>query len=281
MKTYGKDINSTEAWEQIGRGYSDRLINEYHNHRLAMINSLIPEELYQEGRNIFDFGCGDAVHFEQFLRSGSCITGMDISAEMITLAKQRLSRMNSNPDLVNVGGAPELAHLEADSLDAILSFNVLAYLTDKEEDLFYKQAYRLLRPGGYLIVTHSNELFDMYSLNQYTPQFFDRHLVTDNSQLSSLQTLVTNAFEAENIVTYNVRENPLAYRFKLARYGFVEQRQEFSNLHTAPPPLLSKDKSYPDTLSWNEEEKWKLMFVCSTYGSQSIRKRANATGSNC
>jgi predicted SAM-dependent methyltransferase len=46
-----------------------------------------------------------------------------------------------------------LAFLEDNSLDAILSFNVLAYLTDDQEDLFYRQAFRLLRTGGYLIVT--------------------------------------------------------------------------------------------------------------------------------
>jgi len=134
------------------------------------------------------------------------------------------------------------------------------------------EAYRLLRPGGYLIVTHSNELFDMYSLNQYTTEFFASHLVQDRDLRQPLRALITNASESESITTYNVRENPLTYRFKLARYGFVEHRQEFLNLHTAPPPLLSKDKSYPDTLSWKEEDKWKLMFICSTFGSQSIIK---------
>ena len=270
MRKYGEDIDSKESWEEMARGYSDRLISEYHRHRLEMINALIPEELYQERKDLFDFGCGDAIHFEQFLRKGARISGVDISGEMIAIAKQRLSQINADPSLVSVGGTSELAHLKTNSLDAILSFNVLAYLTDDEEDLFYKQASRLLKPGGYLIVTHSNELFDMYSLNQYTVQFFARHLVTDSSQRSSLQELITNAPD-EDVVTYNVRENPLTYRFKLTKYGFIEQRQEFSNLHTAPPSLLPKDKSYPDTLSWKEEEKWKLMFICSTYGSQSIR----------
>lgn len=272
MKKYGTDINSTKAWDQMARGYSDRLINEYHNHRLAVINSLIPDDLYQKGRSVFDFGCGDAVHFEQFARNGCQISGIDISVEMITLAKQRLAKLNLDPDLAYIGGATDLAQLESNSLDAILSFNVLAYLTNDEEDIFYKQAYRLLRPGGYLIVTHSNELFDMFSLNQYTLDFFNRHLVTDDRLQSSLSTLITKASGEESITTYNIRENPLTYRLKLGRYGFVEERQEFINLHAAPPPLLVKDKLYPDTLSWKEEDRWKLMFVCSTYASLSIRK---------
>jgi len=101
VKKYGHDISSEESWNQQAKDYSDRLMNEYHNHRLAVINSLIPEELYQEGKSIFDFGCGDAVHFEQFLRKGCLISGIDIAAEMIALAKQHLSQMNSNPDFQN------------------------------------------------------------------------------------------------------------------------------------------------------------------------------------
>jgi len=272
MRKYGKNINSEEAWDQMAKNYSDQLISPYHNHRLAVINSLIPEDLYRKGKKIFDFGCGDALHFVQFLKRGCLISGIDISAEMITFAKQRLSQMNLDQDLANIGGVADLASLESNSLDAILSFNVLAYLTNEEENVFYREAARLLRPGGYLIVTHSNELFDLYSMNQYTVDFLGRHLVSDESLRSSLSTLVTQVTESQSISTYNVRENPLAYKYKLQRYGFSETRQEFINLHVAPPPLLEKDKFYPDTLFWKEEEKWKLMFICSTYGSLSVRE---------
>jgi len=272
MEKYGKDIDSKDKWNEMAEGYSNQLVNEYHDHRLAVINSLIPDDIYHAGKSIFDFGCGDALHFEQFARKGCRITGCDVSIEMIALAKQRLSKMSLSPDVVSIGGVRELADLESNSLDGILSFNVLAYLTDEEEDLFYKQAFRLIRPGGYLIVTHSNELFDMYSMNLYTAEFLSRYLVTDDRLRALLPTLFTNSAGTEKISTYNVRENPLTYRFKLDRHGFIETRQEFINLHSAPPPLLGKDKSYPSTLSWREEDRWKLMFICSTYGSLSIRK---------
>ncbi|MGI0482879.1 class I SAM-dependent methyltransferase [Geminocystis sp. CENA526] len=235
MKKYGKDINSKEAWDEMAKSYSEKLANEYHKHRLDVINSLIPEELYQTGKNIFDFGCGDAIHFEQFLDQGVKITGVDISPEIITLAKERLCQIKSNPDLVNIGGVSFLSDMKSSSLDAILSFNVLAYLTNEEEEHFYKEASRVLRQGGYLIVTHSNELFDMYSMNQYTVDFLSRHLITDGELKTSLSKLIIHSSEKENVSTYNVRENPLNYQFKLAKYGFKEQRQEFINLHPAPP----------------------------------------------
>jgi len=271
MKKYGDDIDSTAAWNEKAQGYADRLVNDYHAHRLTVINALIPDDLYQEGKAVFDFGCGDAIHFEQFLSKGCRISGVDVADEMITLARQNLTRIDADPDLAKLGGAAGLAELPADSFDAVLSFNVLAYLTDEEETVFYEQAHRLLRPGGCLIVTHSNELFDMFSLNQYTVEFFRRHLVMDDELRSALPSLLTNASATESITTFNVRENPLTYRFKLARFGFVEQQQEFINLHAGPPPLLADDKPYADTLNWPEEDRWKLMFTCSTYGSLSVR----------
>ena len=121
------------------------------------------------------------------------------------------------------------------SLDAVLSFNVLAYLTQDEEKTFYEQSARALKVGGYLLVTHSNELFDMFSLNRYTLEFFQRHLASEPCYHSLLKELLSKADFPREAMSYNVRENPLSYRYKLARYGFDETRQEFINLHAAPP----------------------------------------------
>lgn len=38
------------------------------------------------------------------------------------------------------------------STDCLLAANVLAYFTDREEGCFYREARRLIRPGGSLVV---------------------------------------------------------------------------------------------------------------------------------
>lgn len=272
MKAYGVDVSSMKKWDEMAASYSRNIANNYHHHRLAVIDSLIPDDLLESGKSVFDFGCGDAVLFEKFLSKGCSIQGCDISNEMIILARQRLERLGVAPDLASVGDVRTLESLETDILDAILCFNVLAYLTDEEEEIFYRQAHRIIKPGGYLIVTHSNELFDMYSLNNYTSAFYSKYFVAPEFHHEILR-LIPEASECASSerITYNIRENPLAYRFKLCKYGFSEQRQEFINLHIAPPPLLEQEKSYPDTLFWKDEERWKLMFICSTFGSLSTK----------
>lgn len=126
---------------------------------------------------------------------------------------------------------------------------------------------------GSLIVTHSNLLFDMYSLNQYTIEFFANHLFQDEVPKGKIQQLINDNTEKIDAKSYNVRENPLTYKFKLAKYGFLEKQQEIINLHPVPPSTI-RDKIYYDTLNWSEDERWKLMFICSTFGSLSTRDQA-------
>lgn len=188
-----KKFHSRESWEETARIYSANLESEYHKHRLAVIHGLIPQELFASGRRVFDFGCGDAVLFPLFLEAGAHIEGIDITTEMIALARKRLTERGYDENLVRVSDVNYLRQIESASLDALFSFNVLAYLTDYEEKLFYQEASRIIRPYGYLVVTHSNELFDMFSFNRYTLEFFKRYLMLDVSYHARLDTLLTSA----------------------------------------------------------------------------------------
>jgi SAM-dependent methyltransferase len=271
MAKFGLDIDSHDAWEGLTPDYIGALENEYHRHRLAVIRQLIPDNLFRPGRAVFDFGCGDAVLFVPFLKAGAAISGVDVANDMVRAGQDRLARAGADPSLIKRGGVDSLASLAANSLDAVLSFNVLAYLTDDEDAEFYRQAARVLQPGGVLVVTHSNELFDLFTLNRYTVEFLAANLLTDPTLASCVPSLLTHPDQPASQPTYNVRENPLSYKWKLARFGFEEVAQEFINHHAAPPLVLGS-KAYPDTVNWPEAERWKLMFTCSTYGSRSVRK---------
>lgn len=271
MIKIGREEKSESYWKEATEKYVNNLDGDYHKHRLNVAFKLIPADLYQTAKQILDFGCGDAVMFPPFLEKGVKITGIDIMQEMIDLAKKRLKNGKHDENIVRIGDVNMLKDYPSQSLDAILSFNVLAYLTNEEEDLFYREAYRVLKVGGYLAVSHSNELFDLFSLNKYTVEFFEKNFMSKNNFQGKISQLLVNADKPETITAYNVRENPLAYKFKLNEYGFEEMQQEFSNLHVAPPTMLN-DKQFPNTINWNESEKWKLMFTCSTYMSLSRKK---------
>src|SRR5690606_30664524 len=161
-----------------------------------------PAGLKAPGKRIYDFGCGDAVLFEPYLRAGAAIEGVDIAPEMIELGRQRLAAQGFDPNLIAVGGVDAMRHLDAEAYDAVLSFNVIAYLADKEEATFYAQARRVLCPGGFLVVTHANELFDLYSLNRYTADFFARHLVGGDTTRDAVASLLAAADQPQGRATF-------------------------------------------------------------------------------
>lgn len=261
MQKYGLEVDSKDAWAELTAEYTAALDGAYHRHRLEVIRSLIPASLFAPGQRVLDFGCGDAVLFPPFLQAGAQISGLDIAPEMITAAKQRLG---SNVQ-ASLGGVAELAQVATASLDGLLSFNVLAYLTDEEDREFYRQARRIVKPGGCLVVTHSNELFDMFSLNRFTVEFFERNFG------ARVGTLLASPESPASRVTYNVRENPLAYRHKLSSHGFHEKVQRFINHHPAPPLQLEGERTYADTLNVADAQQWRLLFTCSTFGSCAMR----------
>ena len=159
MEKLGQNLDSKEYLTDEANQYSDALENDYHKHRLEVIRSLIPAELFKPKQQIFDFGCGDAVLFPWFLETGGKIEGIDISPEMIEFGQQRLTNWGLDSSLIQVADVNYLKNIPSASLDGLLSFNVLAYLTDEEELTSYQEASRIVKSGGYLIVTHSLKQF--------------------------------------------------------------------------------------------------------------------------
>jgi ubiquinone/menaquinone biosynthesis C-methylase UbiE len=199
MEKLGQNLDSKQYWADEANQYSDALENDYHKHRLDVIRSLIPAELFKPNQQIFDFGCGDAVLFPWFLETGCHIEGIDISPEMIEIGQQRLTNLRVDGSLIQVSDVNYLKKIPSASLDGLLSFNVLAYLTDEEELTFYQEASRVVRSGGYLIVTHSNNLFDLFSLNQYTIDFFKDNFISETSHYSELSSLIRGGGDCLNL----------------------------------------------------------------------------------
>lgn len=262
-------------WESRSSSYIDSLDGPYHANRLRMVEALV-EGVSFRGKHCLDFGCGDGIFAERLLCDGATVSGIDIDAVMVEAASSRLAV--KWPDaLLLQGGVEALSRLPGASFDFVFALNVLAYFSPAEEAEYYGQIHRVLKPGGHMVVTHSNELFDMYTLNRYTAAFFDRHFSTPQ-QRCNISALLQNPDKPQRFV-FGVRENPLSYRFKLDRAGFRELRQEFSILHPLPPLLTPQidfddinSRSYPETTGWPEEQRWKLMFQCSIFGSLSMKK---------
>jgi hypothetical protein len=71
-----------------------------------------------------------------------------------------------------------------------------------------------------LVVTHSNKLLDLFTLNAFTAAFHERHFAAD------VCSLLANP-EVPSRLTFNVRESTLSCPDRMAALGFRIERMEF------------------------------------------------------
>jgi ubiquinone/menaquinone biosynthesis C-methylase UbiE len=106
----------------------------------------------QPGMRVLDAGCGTGVHLraisEAIGKEGACV-GLDISPEMLALARRRL--IFAKNFALRVCDLSRGIPLEDAWFDAV----VVAGLVDELPDagLFFEEVRRVLRPGGFLAAT--------------------------------------------------------------------------------------------------------------------------------
>lgn len=145
----------------------------YHDQRFRTFNMLLPPS---PGR-LFDFGCGSADNLILLARSGFSIQGADPSPKLIELGQGALRAAGLDPGAIVVGDVAVLESLRPASLDVVTALNVLAYLTQEEEDRFFRAAARALKPTGALCFSVGNLLSDLVTLNRYTVELYERHVL--------------------------------------------------------------------------------------------------------
>jgi ubiquinone/menaquinone biosynthesis C-methylase UbiE len=106
------------------------------------------------GQHVLDAGCGAGAHAAELIRSGATVTGLDKSAGLIGIARQRLG---GNVPLHEADLADPLPFQSA-SFDAVLASLVLHYLQDWGPTL--AEFRRVLVPGGRLVISTHHPFMD-------------------------------------------------------------------------------------------------------------------------
>ncbi len=103
------------------------------------------------GGPVLDLGCGAGVPATAWLAARFTVTGVDISARQIELARQRLPGARLlHADLAG----PDLARLlPAASFDAIIALYALIHIPRSEHPTVLGRIHAWLRPGGAFLAT--------------------------------------------------------------------------------------------------------------------------------
>ncbi|WP_227934892.1 class I SAM-dependent DNA methyltransferase [Alkalihalobacillus deserti] len=139
-----------------------------------------------EGLSILDVGCGTGELLVQLQQSGANVTGVDLSADMLSLAKEKCDR---------AGFSPPLFQQSMTDLEGLGQYDVVTIFCDSlnyletEEDVHntFKSVHQQLKAEGIL-------LFDVHSIVKINEGFINQTFADDVEKMAYIWT----SFEGEH-----------------------------------------------------------------------------------
>jgi SAM-dependent methyltransferase len=125
--------------------------------RVAMLSSHLTI-----GMEVLELGCGTAYLTRELALTGASITAIDISPDLLEIARCECSEPNVRFEIQN---AYDLTFPDA-SFDCVVGSSVLHHL---EIEVALGQIYRVLRPGGTIRFTEPNMLNPQIAIQKNVP----------------------------------------------------------------------------------------------------------------
>lgn len=231
------------------------------NQMLDLISNIEPHPM-----TILDAGCGDGRAVSELTERGYDCVGFDYSDGMLKEAQEILRSKNISTDIVKIGDIYDIAHAD-ETFDAVICLGVIENLPHHED--VFSELYRVLKPGGRLIVSVENELFSLYTLNTNTLGFYQEILTDIGVEKSIIKKVLKDIaawlnvddveyfekiIEDRQIDKDNVaipKYNPLNISEKVSEYKFIHEKTRFYHYHPLPPRF---EVEYPSLFSdWAQQ----------------------------
>jgi ubiquinone/menaquinone biosynthesis C-methylase UbiE len=122
----------------------------------------------KQGGRFLDAGCGTGDFIPDLLARGGQVFALDFAPEMIEQARARVSANGGDRGVqYSVGDVTDLP-FETNYFDAVIGVGLIEYLTDVDSAL--RQMFRVLKPGGILIVTVPNIVSPFMAYETFVPK---------------------------------------------------------------------------------------------------------------
>lgn len=159
--------NKSGGWlsaSYTGDGYAYPTA-EYRTHRaIAILKERFP---YNDSK-LIDLGCGAGQLCSRWANLGNEATGVDQSMDMISraIAEAASVGLEMGRNVKFVQADLLYNNLEGSQYDAVTCLGVIGYLST--DGSLFKEAIRLLKPDGLLVLSCRNRLFNMVSISDKT-----------------------------------------------------------------------------------------------------------------
>jgi 2-polyprenyl-3-methyl-5-hydroxy-6-metoxy-1,4-benzoquinol methylase len=126
---------------------SDHLQSDNPIHQ-RLLKAYIAAAPHIEGR-LLEVGCGEGRGVEVLAQHASDYLGLDKIAEVISRLQQQYPNMRFQQAVI-----PPFEGIADESFDRVVSFQVIEHI--QNDELFLKEIYRVLKPGGFAIISTPN-----------------------------------------------------------------------------------------------------------------------------
>ena len=136
-------------------------LDAYHFEKLHHLPRLIDFNGYR-GKRVLDVGCGAGTDLMRFARGGADVTGVDISASAVALAKANFEQQGLSADLREADG--ERLPFPDQAFDLVYAHGVVQYTSN--DKALVAECRRVLRPGGIAVFQVYNRISWLNALSK-------------------------------------------------------------------------------------------------------------------
>jgi len=295
--------SGTGTSEEVLQYYSrnwDKIANCYEldENELPIDPAWYRRRLYKEflqrekPKSSLDIGCGGGWTVLDALQMGIDAKGIEPAPELKEHGCKLLQENGFDSNLITQDDLAILSTLPSDSLDCIALLSVLPHVPRDRWDDIHKDIARVLRPGGKIISAYRNELFDLYTFNSFTLEFYDNSLwgcapcssLHSEENMKKLKGLIKNPdvpgpyFTASKDKSFGkmdrMKSNPLTMPEYFSKYGLQIERTRFYHYHCVPPLLAD---SFSDFRNTNHEmelamsDDWRGNFMAAIFMIEAVK----------
>lgn len=136
-------------------------LDQYHFEKLHHLPRLIDFDGYR-GKKVLDVGCGAGTDLMRFARGGAIVTGVDVSASAIALAKQNFAQQGLHADLREADG--EHLPFADNEFDFVFAHGVVQYTSG--DQALVNEVRRVVKPGGTAVFQVYNRISWLNALSK-------------------------------------------------------------------------------------------------------------------
>ncbi len=240
---------------------------------LDLLESLQP-------RRILDVGCGTGEPLIEIRKRGFHIEGFDYAEEMVEKARRNLESAGLPRNLVHHNNMEDIRGIAPGAYDCIIALGSVYYARDLDKTI--NNIVDLLPPGSSFIFSLRNDLFSLFSLNEYTVNFMWRHLIpaealSKEAKLAVEKFLNDRCAEAnverkfqtvDDLNIHSVYHNPLTVENELLNpHGLTLEGRYYYHFHALPPIF---EHTMPEefrrvSMEMEDAGDWRGLFMSSAF----------------